>query len=215
MSAREAMLKGVRAAIGGATPPAIVARDYRTTGSCDPAARVSLFCDRVGEYQADVRRIPPDTVASAVADVCAALGARRLVIPAALPADWFPAGVDLVVDDGLSAHELDAIDGVVTGCTVAIAETGTLVLTAAPAEGRRAITLVPDLHICVVEEHRVVELVPEAIAAVAEADAKRRPLTFISGPSATSDIELSRVEGVHGPRKLVVLVVAAGTTRQE
>jgi L-lactate dehydrogenase complex protein LldG len=213
MSAREAILERVRTAIGGAAPPVPVERDYRTTGRFDQAARVSLFCDRVGEYQADVRRLPPDGAALAVADVCAALGARRLVIPTGLPAGWRPDGVDLVVDDGLSASELDAIDGVVTGCTVAIAETGTIILTAAPSEGRRAITLVPDLHICVVEEHRVVELVPEAIAAIAAVGAKRRPLTFISGPSATSDIELSRVEGVHGPRKLVVLVVAGDSGR--
>lgn len=213
MTARDAMLERVRSAILGAAPAAAVTRDYRTTGSADPAARVSLFCDRVGEYEAEVRRIPPDTVASAAAHVCAAVGARRLVIPAGLPADWRPDSADLVVDDGLSAFELDAIDGVLTGCTVAIAETGTIVLTAAPAEGRRALTLVPDLHICVVEEHRIVELVPEAIAALTESGAERRPLTLISGPSATSDIELSRVEGVHGPRKLVVLVVAGAASR--
>jgi L-lactate dehydrogenase complex protein LldG len=207
LSARETILGRVRSATGGPAARAPVARDYRTRGMLDAAARVELFCERVGEYRAEVRRVAADGVAAAVAETCTAVGARRLVVPAGLPAEWRPATVELVGDDGLGGVELDAFDGVVTGCTVAIAETGTIVLTAAPAEGRRAITLVPDLHVCIVDERRIVELVPEAIAALA--GAKRRPLTFISGPSATSDIELSRVEGVHGPRTLVVLVVAA------
>src|SRR5439155_17716058 len=106
---------------------------------------------------------------------------------------------------GLSPLELDARDGVLTGCTVAIAETGTLVLPGGPTEGRRALTLVPDLHICVVGADQIVETVPQAFAALRGLE--RRPLTFVSGPSATSDIELKRVEGVHGPRTLVVLIV--------
>ena len=112
---------------------------------------------------------------------------------------WRPDGVDVVIDDGLSPTELDALDGVLTGCTVAVAETGTIVLAGGPADGRRALTLVPDLHVCVVEERQIVELVPEAMERLAElVRRERRPLTFVSGPSATSDIELSRVEGVHG-----------------
>jgi L-lactate dehydrogenase complex protein LldG len=122
--------------------------------------------------------------------------------------EWRPPGVDAVADDRLTAHQLDAVAGVVTGCTVAIAETGTIVLTAGPREGRRALTLVPDLHVCVVEERQIVELVPEALELIAASIRDgRRPVTLVSGPSATSDIELSRVEGVHGPRDLVVLVV--------
>jgi L-lactate dehydrogenase complex protein LldG len=210
VNARDVVLGRVRGAIGGTASEAARARGYRTVGTLDPAACVALFCERVGEYRADVRRVPADEVGTAVADVCAALAAGRLVVPRGLPAAWRPQGVELVADDALSAAELDGIEGVLTGCTVAIAETGTLVLTAAPAEGRRAITLVPDLHICVVEERQVVELVPQAIAALTETGATRRPLTLISGPSATSDIELSRVEGVHGPRTLVVLVAGAG-----
>ena len=176
-------------------------------GTADAAARVALFCERVGEYRADVRRVPAAREAAEIAAVCASLGARRLVVPAGLETGLRPPGVELVEDTGLTPHELDAVDGVVTGCTVAIAETGTIVLTAAPDEGRRAITLVPDLHICIVEESRIVELVPEAVVRLGEAVQERRPVTFISGPSATSDIELSRVEGVHGPRTLVVIVV--------
>jgi len=117
-----------------------------------------------------------------------------------------------VEDASLSFDELDRVDGVLTGCTVAIAETGTIVLSGGPTEGRRAISLVPDLHICVVGEEQVVETVPEAMAQLGElVRAERRPLTFISGPSATSDIELNRVEGVHGPRLLIVLVVSKET----
>ncbi len=204
MSDRAAILERVRAAIAGASAPD-VPRAYPTRGTLAPDERAALFCERVGDYRVDVRRLGSEEVALVAGDACAALGARRLVIPAGLPAAWRPDGVELVVDDGLTPQELDAVDGVLTGCTVAIAETGTIVLTAQPHEGRRALTLVPDLHICVVEERQIVELVPEAFAALGST---RSPITFISGPSATSDIELSRVEGVHGPRTVVVLVVA-------
>jgi L-lactate dehydrogenase complex protein LldG len=207
VSAREAILARVRDAVRGAEPPA-VKRAYRAAGTLDREARVALFCERVGEYRAEVVRVDGGA-GVAVGTALAQRGARRVVVPRELPPHWRPGGVELVEDAGLSAHELDRVDGVVTGCTVAVAETGTIVLTAAPHEGRRALTLVPDLHVCVVEEQQIVELVPEAIAALAPlVRAERRPLTFVSGPSATSDIELSRVEGVHGPRDLVVLVVA-------
>jgi L-lactate dehydrogenase complex protein LldG len=129
------------------------------------------------------------------------------VAPSGIPPAWRGAEIELVEDHDLSAAELDRVDGALTGCTAAIAETGTIILTAGPAEGRRALSLVPDLHVCVVLEHQIVELVPEALARLAADGLERRPLMFISGPSATSDIELSRVEGVHGPRDRVVLVV--------
>ena len=127
-------------------------------------------------------------------------GVRRLAIPPQLP--WRPTDCELVEDHGLSAHELDGLDGAFTGCTAAVAETGTIILTGGPHEGRRALTLVPDLHICVVGETQICQLLPEALTRIDS----RRPVTFVSGPSATSDIELSRVEGVHGPRTLIVLV---------
>jgi L-lactate dehydrogenase complex protein LldG len=183
-AAREAILGRIAAVPRSA--PAPVPRDYRRTGTLDAAARVALFCERVGEYRAEVRR-GLDTIRGLTG---------RFVVPPGLPEEWRPA--DAVEDHGLSPRELDAVHGVVTGCTVAIAETGTIVLT----KERRALTLVPDLHVCIVETSQIVELVPEAIALLGT-----EPATFVSGPSATSDIELSRVEGVHGPRNLVVLVV--------
>lgn len=139
-------------------------------------------------------------------DAIAGFAAGRVAVPPGLPAHWRPAGA--VEDDGLTPRDLDALDGVLTGCTAAVAETGTIVLTHGAGEGRRALTLVPDRHVCVVRESQIVELVPEALARIAPLVAhERRPVTLVSGPSATSDIELSRVEGVHGPRTLVVLVV--------
>jgi L-lactate dehydrogenase complex protein LldG len=203
---REEILARVRA-VERAPAPA-VARTYRRRGTLSPAERTALFCERVADYRASVRRVAAGEVAAAVAAACAERGARRIGVPPGLPAEWRPTGLELVGDGGLSPRELDTLGGVVTGCTVAVAETGTIALAAGATEGRRAPTLVPDLHVCVVGEEQIVELVPEAIAILGELVAReRRPVTLVSGPSATSDIELSRVEGVHGPRNLVVLVV--------
>lgn len=145
-----------------------------------------------------------DDVAATIGQACADHGAVRLGIPIGLPDAWRPALLELVEDHGLSARELDALDGAVTGCALAIAETGTIVLDGGERSGRRALTLVPDLHVCVVERGQVVATVPDAIRAL---EGARGPFTFVSGPSATSDIELDRVEGVHGPRRLEVLLV--------
>jgi L-lactate dehydrogenase complex protein LldG len=175
----------------------------------DRAALVELLSSRLGDFKAEVRLIASGEVGRAVRQVCAERGVRRLGVPPGLPAVWRPDGIDVIEDHGLTPAELDDLDGVVTGCSFAIAETGTLVLTAGPAEGRRALTLVPDLFVCVVEERRIVADLPAAMPAIAElVRAERRPVTFVSGPSATSDIELQRVEGVHGPRQLVVLIAA-------
>jgi L-lactate dehydrogenase complex protein LldG len=147
-------------------------------------------------------------VASAVTAACQAWGLSRLAVAPELPAAWRPEGLELVEDHGLSNAELDRLDGALTGCAAAIAETGTLVLDGRGACGRRALSLVVDHHICVVRAEQIHGGVPQALAAVAEAvSAHRAPITLISGPSATSDIELERVEGVHGPRHLLVLVV--------
>lgn len=206
--ARTAILGRIDAALRGAEPVPPVARPYRRAGTLSPQERIELFCERAGEYRAEVRRVGAD-VASAVADACSGRNVRRLLVPRGVPEAWRPAGPELVEDTALTPYELDGVDGILTGCTVAVAETGTIALTGQPHEGRRALSLVPDLHVCVVEKSRIVELVPEAIAILGGLVAReRRPVTLVSGPSATSDIELDRVEGVHGPRTLIVLVTA-------
>jgi L-lactate dehydrogenase complex protein LldG len=209
-AAREAILGRVRAAAG---PAPRIERDYLRSGELDTAARVELLCERIGDYKAEVRRVEPEQLGRTISEAFETRGARRVGIPAQLPESWRPRGLEVVVDGGLSSDELAALDGVVTGCTLAVAETGTIVLSSGPTEGRRALTLVPDLHVCVVYEEDVVELLPEATPALTELARERRPLTFVSGPSATSDIELSRVEGVHGPRTLVVLVTRRPSAR--
>ena len=204
-AARDAILAAVRNATGGAQAPEPVVRAYRRRGARSAGECVELLCDRLADYRATVRLVPAADVGTEIAQ--AASG--RLGIPPGLERAWRPAGA--VEDHGFSPRELDALDGVVTGCTLAIAETGTIVLAAGPNEGRRALTLVPDLHICIVRSSQIVETVPEAVAALATLEL--RPLTFVSGPSATSDIELKRVEGVHGPRRLVVVIADESTAR--
>lgn len=195
MTARDEILDSVRRALAGADPePVTVPVGHRSRPA--PADVVGLFAERVADYRAVVERCTADEVADRIA---AAVGDGRVVLPAGLP--WPVAGA--IVDAGLTAAELDRVDAVVTAATLGIAETGTIVLTHGPGEGRRALTLVPDLHVCVVRAGDVVADVPGAVRLLDAA----RPQTWISGPSATSDIELSRVEGVHGPRTLHVLVV--------
>ncbi len=184
-----------------------VQRTYRRRSEAGRAELVEEFAAIAGEYRATVRRVAADELGRELTGECVRLGLHRIVVPPALPHAWRPDGVDIVEDHGLSASELDQIDGAVTGCAVAIAQTGTLVLDGRGASGRRAITLVPDHHICVVRAEQIVGLVPEAIARVADGVRdERSPITLVSGPSATSDIELTRVEGVHGPRHLTIAV---------
>lgn len=167
-----------------------------------------LFAERVEDYRAVVERVDHDAVAPAVA--AALSDAGRVVVPPGLPPAWLAGldGVEVVTDDGTAAAvELDRVDGVVTAAAVGIAVTGTIVLDHAADQGRRALSLVPDRHVCVVRESQLVGDVPEAVDRLRDAVMAGRPLTWISGPSATSDIELERVEGVHGPRTLHVLLV--------
>jgi L-lactate dehydrogenase complex protein LldG len=200
-SARDDILARVRAALrdvpAGEEP---LAPAYQPPPAAAGDA-VQRFVDRVSDYRATVREAAEVVVA--VERVCAEHDAWRLGIPPGLPREWRPDGVELVADEGLTARELDALAGALTGCALAIAETGTIVLDGGQRSGRRALTLVPDLHLCVVERTQVVATVPDAIRAL---DGARGPFTFVSGPSATSDIELDRVEGVHGPRRLEVLL---------
>jgi L-lactate dehydrogenase complex protein LldG len=211
--AREEILGRVRAALRD-VPAAeqaadvVVQRDYRHRGERPQQERLELLGERLRDYHATVHHVTGVAdVAQAVAGVCAELGLRRVAVPPEFPRQWRPAGIEVVEDHGLTADELDRIDGAITGCAVAIAETGTLVLDGQGRSGRRVMTLVPDHHICVVTADQVLELVPEALVALAPAVRGGLPVTLVSGPSASSDIELERVEGVHGPRHLVVVIV--------
>jgi len=206
--ARAEILARIGAALADAPRGgAPVARDYERER--DDPRLVELFAERVADYRAQVKRIERGRIGEAVARTCQELGLRRLVIPAGAPPEWRVADREVFDERWVNDRELDDVDGVISGCAVAIAETGTIVLDGGPRCGRRAITLVPDHHICVVEAEQIVALVPEAFARLEPAVRERRaPITLISGPSATSDIELNRVEGVHGPRQLVVLVAA-------
>ena len=197
-SARGSSAPGSQAPPGDPVP-----RGYRTSGDVGTAQLLDLLAERLRDYGCTVRRTAPGQVMTAVGEALGQHGARRIVVPPGLNVADLPAGVDIVADDGLSPAALDAVDGVITGAAVAIAETGTIVLDGSPGQGRRALSLVPDYHLCVVRAEQVVALVPEALARLAP----DRPLTWISGPSATSDIELDRVQGVHGPRTLEVILV--------
>jgi L-lactate dehydrogenase complex protein LldG len=218
-AAREEILGRIRVALADVPEserPADVpvAADYRRRGTRDPEELVSVLAQRLEDYHAEVRRVDPGQLPQALTEACRDFGLRRIVVPAAVPAEWRPAGVELTEDHGLSTRELDQVDGAVTGGAGAIAETGTLVLDGQGVCGRRAVTLVPDHHICVVWADQIVDSVPEAIAAVRTAVVEKgAPITLISGPSASSDIELLRVEGVHGPRHLRVLIVSEGRPR--
>jgi L-lactate dehydrogenase complex protein LldG len=183
-----------------------VPRAYRISGDLGTAQLLDLLAERLRDYGCTVRRTAPSQLMTAVGEALGQRGARRIVVPAGLDLTGLPAGTVIVADDGLSPAALDAVDGVITGAAVAIAETGTLVLDGSPGQGRRAVSLVPDYHLCIVRAEQVVALVPEALARLDPG----RPLTWISGPSATSDIELDRVQGVHGPRTLEVILVAPG-----
>jgi len=207
MSARDEILARVRQALGstGSGGAADVVRDYRLTGTRSAVERLDLLADRLVDYRALVRRCAAADLVSEVAAALTERGASRVVVPAGLDIAW-PPGMEVIRDEGqLSPVDLDGCDGVVTAATVAVAETGTIVLDGSPDQGRRAITLVPDYHLCIVDAGQVVETVPEAVGMLRP----ERPLTWVSGPSATSDIELSRVEGVHGPRTLEVILVTA------
>jgi L-lactate dehydrogenase complex protein LldG len=203
-AAREEILTRLRTALGPGPSAPPVPRDYRVDANLDAAEALVMFVDRLVDYKAEVTRCRPGEVAASAG--LALAGVRRLVAPADVPLDWLSAYPETVIKDGpqpLSVADLDGAGAVLTGCAVAIAETGTIVLDGGAAQGRRALTLVPDYHVCVVRSDQIVGGVPAAVRRLAPTG----PLTFISGPSATSDIELNRVEGVHGPRRLHVIIV--------
>jgi L-lactate dehydrogenase complex protein LldG len=200
VTAREEVLGRIRTALGEQRPVPPVAREYRTADQRSPAELLDVLVDRLEDYKATVLRCGPDDIAATVAGALAALPGD-VVVARGVPESWRPDGS--VQDDGRPAVALADYAATVTGVAVAIAETGTLVLDGSPLSGRRALSLLPDCLVCVVEAAQVVGSVPEGLAVLDPV----APLTMISGPSATSDIELQRVEGVHGPRTLVVVLV--------
>lgn len=211
-TARAEMLRRIRTANGGRTEQTAsaagwdrVSRGYRREGGLGREEMLSLLEERLRDYDAGAFRAAEADVARLVAKLLAERGVRRMVMPKGLTSNWIPEGFEFVVDDGLTAAELDRMDGVMTGASVAIAETGTVVLQRVAGQGRRVATLVPDYHLCVVRMDDVVETVPEAMGRL-QATA-RLATTFISGPSATADIEMTRIKGVHGPRSLDVILV--------
>ncbi|MEJ2287222.1 MAG: LUD domain-containing protein [Deinococcales bacterium] len=223
MSSRDVVLRRVREALGHAGSasgePAAAesvtseAAEYRRVGELDAEARADLFAERAAEYRVRVRRVERDGLPSAIRAELEAHGVRTAVAPADVPEAWRVAGVHWRLDGApgsgglLDTRALDATDAVVTGCALAVAETGSLVFDGGERQGRRLLTLLPDLHLCVVREDQVVQTVPEAVTGSEDAARRGAPITWVSGPSATSDIELERVEGVHGPRTLIVLLV--------
>jgi L-lactate dehydrogenase complex protein LldG len=200
--ARSVILARIRQALRDRPQPGPVPRDYDASRNYPDVA--ALAAERIADYRAEVRRISADDVPETIATTLRRRGAATVAVPPGLPKEWQVDGVRWLADDPpLTVEELDTVDGALSGCAITIAETGTIVLDGGGEQGRRALTLVPDYHLCVVRVDQIVATVPEAVARLDPT----RPLTFVSGPSATSDIELDRVEGVHGPRTLDVLLV--------
>jgi L-lactate dehydrogenase complex protein LldG len=211
-SARTEVLRRIRVAKGGIATAetansewSAIDRSYRRHATRSRGAILELLIDRLQDYDARVLESIHVNVRTAAAGMLKDRKANRMVIPAGLPAEWLPDGVQFVVDERLPATELDHVDGVMTAATLAIAETGTVLLQNVPGQGRRAATLVPDYHLCIVRAEDVVETVPEAFARLHPT--ARLATTFVSGPSATADIEMTRIKGVHGPRFLDVILV--------
>jgi L-lactate dehydrogenase complex protein LldG len=211
-SAKAEILRRVRVAIGGVSDSEVaragwsgLTRGYQRSATRGPEEVLALLKDRLRDYDAQVVSVRRADVAATVATMLGVRGKKRMVVPAGISAEWLPVGFGFVVDEEISAVELDGFDGVMTGSTVAIAQTGTVVLQNMPAQGRRAVTLVPDYHLCVVRVEDVVETVPEAMARLQETAGLAT--TFFSGPSATADIEMTRIKGVHGPRYLDIVLV--------
>ncbi len=222
-SAREEILRRIRRAtrdVEDERPEDVpVERGYRKEDDAPREEIVACFAERAAEYEATIHRVGEEDLPGAIAEALERRGVRRLVIPPGLPQGWIPNDIETLRDAArprLTKEELDESDGVLTGCALGVAQTGTIVLDAGEGQGRRALTLLPDYHLCVVREDQIVGLVPEAFARLEETVKNEgRAITFISGPSATSDIELNRVEGVHGPRTLEVLIVSPQDRTQE
>ncbi|MFP3969354.1 LUD domain-containing protein [Actinomadura fulvescens] len=211
MGSREEILARVRDALGTASgTPVEVPRDYRRRLGAEEAASradvIALFTERLADQRATVRHVGADELGTTIAAALWGREAKQIVVPADLPYGWLAEldGVRALADSQVTdVATLRAVDASVTGCAVAVARTGTIVLDGGRAQGRRALSLVPDHHLCVVHADQIVGTVPEAVARLDP----YRPLTWITGPSVTTAVELARVPGGHGPRGLEVIVV--------
>ncbi len=206
---RQVILDRIRKATAGGAPDVAgsyegLHRDYVRAGRMGADKRIALMIERLREYDAEVVEAAPESLAEAIREQLAASGRRRFVAPAGLPAEWQASGFEWKIDHGLSTAEVEQAEGVVTAAFCGIADSGTMVLHHSADEGRRVITLLPDWHLCVLRASQVVETLPEYFARCSEAPVLA---TYISGPSATADIEMTRIKGVHGPRFLHVIVV--------
>lgn len=209
--AREAILARIRSAV----PPerrsnpvadrAAIPRDYRRAGALDAEARLHLLIDRLRDYDTNVVETAATSIRQSISQVLAQHQERKVIVAEGLPPELLPQDFRFLPEGEADLQDLNDCDGIVTTCTVAIATTGTIVLTHSPGEGARRLTLVPDRHLCILRAEQVVETVPEAFDRLAAF--ATHPLTFISGPSATADIEMTRIRGVHGPRFLDVVLV--------
>jgi len=199
--AKQQILSRVKDAIGKREPAAPVTREYRQAAPVD----LEQFEERLRDYNAGVYRCAEADLPRTIGEAIDARNKRHFVIPPGLPESWLPPHGQFVRDTGFSHVEVDSFDGSITGCTAAISLTGTIILSHGEREGRRVLTLIPDYHLCVVHARQIVETVPEGIRALR--DLRKRPLTTISGPSATADIEMIRIKGVHGPRTLDIIIV--------
>jgi len=211
-AAREEMLRRIRAALRDVPSEewaehAPLERHYHRQDDAPHEDLVDRFAERVAEYRATVHRVATAQLPAAIAAALQRRGVQRLAVPRDLPREWLPTDLEILPDHDLSTEQLNAVDGVLTGCALGIALTGTVILDSGPTQGRRVLTLLPDYHLCVIRTDQIVATVPEGIEQLHAAARQGSPITLISGPSATSDIELKRVEGVHGPRALKVLIV--------
>lgn len=212
-SARDEIFARIRSALGDVPcrdpEESAVSWEYNQPTAIE-GDLVDYFLELVADYKADVERVAPEAVPAAIVAHLHAIGARSVVLPAGLDSSWRAAiagdGFQVYDDDNLSARQLNDIDAVVTAAAVGVANTGTFAMDHRADQGRRALTLVPDAHVCVLRADQVVSNTPEAMTRLQDSVRDGQPITFVAGPSATSDIELSRVEGVHGPRQLHVLV---------
>lgn len=207
-SAREAILDRVRAATGNTGPAAEsyarLPRDYIRRGALDAEETIRLMIERLREYDAEVVECAPGDLPAAIAAQLAGSGRHKFVAPAGLPSDWLAKGYEWKIDHSLDATEIEQAEGVVSAAFCGVANSGTIVLHHSPPEGRRILTLLPDWHLCILRASQVIETLPEYFSRCEQVP----PLvTWISGPSATADIEMTRIKGVHGPRFLVVILV--------